>query len=492
MTDYNSSHTGSDIDQAVSKTTNIDNTSDADKPVSTATQVELDKKASAANGLEDLAVAMTADIPNKTLTLTQDYDLTMNGNAIMQSHTPNFDMVIGAGGIGAAINIFSEHGHIVGAYTYNVAQGMMILSLSNATTGGSECQLSLSPDGSVGMAFCTVANITDPKDITTKEYVDGTLARKLDNSVAKFIPQVAPVTPVEGDVWYDSDKKALTIKPDVDMQQNVGQEVVARVVNNTGSPMLNGKPVYASGVSSSGVPEVSLAKADSFATSDVIGVTTHEIANGAEGFITKFGTLGGNFIGIAEDATVYLSNVTAGEFVTVAPDIATKVGKVLVTGAAGLLDVRITSNMAMPTIVGALSSGTAGSYIDATYTTVTNYSPDYSVGVPVNGTLGQITVPTVGLYRLNINFNISFTDTGNHTAVVDLQLWNVTQASEALVISSSLAKNSEGCALSPTFVYDVLVAGDVFELRVKSTGDTLDNVVYQLVTFDLESVHLRA
>ena len=317
------------------------------------------------------------------------------------------------------------------------------------------------------------------------------LPSKLNDTVAKFIPQVAPATPVEGDVWYDSEKKALTVKPDVDMQQNIGQEIVARVVNNTGSPILNGKPVYASGTSG-GIPTIALAKADSFATSDVIGVTTHEIANGAEGFVTKFGTLGGDFTGIAEDATVYLSSVTAGEFVTVAPDIATKIGQVLVTGAAGLLDVRIASNMAMPTIVGALSSGTAGSYIDATYTTITNYSPDYSVGVPVNGTLGQITIPTVGLYRLNINFNISFTDTGNNTAVVDLQLWNVTQTSEALVISSSLAKNSEGCALSPTFVYDVLVAGDVFELRVKSTGDTLDNVVYQLVTFDLESVHLRA
>ncbi len=315
--------------------------------------------------------------------------------------------------------------------------------------------------------------------------VDG----KLDDTVAQFVPQTDPGAG-EGQVFYDSYSHSLSVKNDQNMTLNLGSEFVARVLNNTGADIQNSVALYATG-SSGGLPTVGLAQADSFATSDVVGISTHIILAGQEGFITTFGHLGGDFSSLTVGDRLYLSSTVAGGFVTVAPDIATKVGAVIDNTASGAMAVRISSNMALPTIIGALNTGSAGASIDGTYASITGYSPVYSVGVPVNGTTGEMTVPTVGLYRLNINLNIRFSDTGNSTAIVDLQLWNVTLGAEALVISSSLPKNSEGCALSPTFVHDFTTPDEVFILRVRSTGTTLTTVTYQLVTFDLESVHLR-
>ncbi len=316
------------------------------------------------------------------------------------------------------------------------------------------------------------------------------LTTKLDETVATFTPQADPGAG-EGQVFYDSTSHSLSVKNDQDMTLNLGSEIIYRGLNDTGVTIPNGTAVYSSGING-GVDTIAPALADSFATSDVLGVTTHEILDGNQGFVTSFGSLGGDFSAYAIDDTLYLSDTVAGGFVTIAPDIATKVGRVADNAVSGKMSVRIASNIALPTVVGVLNNGSGAATIDGTYQTLANYTPAYSVGVPVDGVTGQITIPTVGLYRLNINLNISCDDTGNQTAVVDLQLWNVTQGAEALVISSSIAKNSEGCALSPTFVYDFLTAGDVYELLVRSTGTTLTGVTYQLVTFDLESVHLRA
>ncbi len=314
---------------------------------------------------------------------------------------------------------------------------------------------------------------------------------KLDNTVAQFTPQTDPGIG-EGQVFYDSGKHALSVVSDVDMILNIGQEEIIRVFNNTGSSIPDGKPVYITGAAN-GLPTVGLAQANLVSTASVPGITTHEILNGEEGFITHAGSLGGDFSAFAIGDKLYLSETVAGGFVTVAPDYATSLGLVTDNAVDGKLVVKINSLIALPTLIGVLNDGEINvTTIGATYAPVDAYLDEYAVGVTTDALNGRITVPTVGLYRLNINFNIAFTDTGNNTAVVDLQLWNVTQAAEALVISSSIAKNSEGCALSPNFVHDFIVPDEVFELRVRSTGTDLTGVTYRLVTFDLESVHLRA
>ncbi len=321
--------------------------------------------------------------------------------------------------------------------------------------------------------------------------LDTELAGKLDNNYADFIPQAVNPPWQEGRVFYNAEKHCLSFYNDIaDMTVDVPLEELIRVRNVSGATIANGKPVYVTGLSNS-VMTIGLAQADTFSTSSVPGFTTHAIADGAYGFITHAGSVGGDMSAYSAGQVVYLSAVTAGEFTNVAPNIATKLGMVLNSAVDGSFQVKIESNIALPTLIGALNNGSAGVTISGTYVTIDNYSPVYQIGVPVNGPLGQITIPTVGYYRLNINFNIGFDDTGNKTAIVDLQLWNVTQGVEAILISSSLAKNSEGCALSPSFVYDFPVSGDVYELRVRSDQD-LDNVNYQLVTIDLESVHLRA
>lgn len=73
----------------------------------------------------------------------------------------------------------------------------------------------------------------------------------------------------------------------------MGQELVARVANATGSPLLNGRAVYVSGANGDR-KQVTYAQANSEATSSkTFGILTETIGNGTEGYVTLFGIVRG-------------------------------------------------------------------------------------------------------------------------------------------------------------------------------------------------------
>lgn len=100
----------------------------------------------------------------------------------------------------------------------------------------------------------------------------------------------------------------------------VGQELVARVYNDSGSALTDGQIVYISGAQGNRIA-VKLANAASEATSaGTLGMVTEPIASGAEGFITIMGTVNGlNTIGLTAGNLIYLSASTAGAYTTTAP-----------------------------------------------------------------------------------------------------------------------------------------------------------------------------
>ena len=120
--------------------------------------------------------------------------------------------------------------------------------------------------------------------------------------------------------WDDGNGTAnITLKGgNVNLQ--VGQELVARVYNDSGSSLTDGQIVYISGAQGNRIA-VKLANASSEATSaGTLGMVTEPIASGAEGFITIMGTVNGlNTTGLTAGALVYLSASTAGAYTTTAP-----------------------------------------------------------------------------------------------------------------------------------------------------------------------------
>ena len=176
---------------------------------------------------------------------------------------------------------------------------------------------------------------------------------------------------VEGRFWYDSAKKALTYYNDATSNAvHVGQETQVKVINNTGSTIPIGSPVYITGTSSGqSYPNIALAKADASSTSAVIGLTNTAIANGAIGYVTSNGLVEGiNTSSYTVGQVLYLSPYSAGQLQNTVPPtgLINQVGVVSYANASGSIYVRQTQPLIMATTQGGtgLTTYTAG---DLTY-----------------------------------------------------------------------------------------------------------------------------
>ena len=134
-----------------------------------------------------------------------------------------------------------------------------------------------------------------------------------------FTPSSAPPYQ-EGRIWYDSTDKALSVYDNYSgTSLQLGKETVLDVRNNSGVQINNGQVVYFSGASGQ-LPTITLARADSLTTSQIIGVATHDIPNNSNGKITIFGMVNGlNTSAFADGAALYLSASTAGAMTATPP-----------------------------------------------------------------------------------------------------------------------------------------------------------------------------
>ena len=109
-----------------------------------------------------------------------------------------------------------------------------------------------------------------------------------------FTPTSAP-SYVEGELWYDSTQKSLAYYNDITNNTlHIGQEVQLKVINNTGSTINIGQPVYVTGTSSGQTyPNVALAIANTLTTANVIGLANQNIASGSAGYVTTIGLIQG-------------------------------------------------------------------------------------------------------------------------------------------------------------------------------------------------------
>ena len=125
----------------------------------------------------------------------------------------------------------------------------------------------------------------------------------------------------EGRIFYDDTKKAISYYNDIsDITINLGQELLIKVCNETGSTIPNGSIVYPAGVSG-GCISIDLADASKKEKSRLFGMVTHDIPTGTEGYVTRFGEVSGlDTSSYTSGGILYLSATTAGAYTDVKPD----------------------------------------------------------------------------------------------------------------------------------------------------------------------------
>lgn len=349
---------------------NVDNTSDANKPLSisaiTALNLKIDKNTPITGGTHTKitydsdglvtagSLATTADIAPSTnrnyvtdaqLVVIQnasgintgDQDISgINDNAIaisdlqeeqviqnsdilaLESHQPIQDNEIAA-------NSAKRHNPvtvITNGYNYITWNDQEItlnpISLVDDVTD-------LLPTASINNLTGFITNHADVAANTVHRTSDGSDHTFIDQSVIiGAIPEFAGTyyqtgitqpTHREGLVFYDVDKKALSYyNESEDVTINMGQELVFRVFNASGAPIPNGAVVYPMGTS------IGLANARHKHQSKLIAVATETIPNNDWGYITKSGQVGSlNTSGYSVGDIVYLSDTVPGTFTTDRP-----------------------------------------------------------------------------------------------------------------------------------------------------------------------------
>jgi hypothetical protein len=137
-----------------------------------------------------------------------------------------------------------------------------------------------------------------------------------------FTPQDPAPSHSEGRMYYSDVQKAFVAYNDIsDVALQIGEETWARVLNNTGSLIPNGTACYVSGVSGTSLliePAIANNKNISIR---FLGLATNDIANGAEGYITRYGAVRDvNTSSWPANTVLYLSPTDAGELVGTRPD----------------------------------------------------------------------------------------------------------------------------------------------------------------------------
>jgi hypothetical protein len=195
---------------------------------------------------------------------------------------------------------------------------------SNPAGYGTGTVTSVSGTAPVNVATGTTIPVISLSTTGTGNVVLDTGATQAHPTISDYeiFTSTTPPSYAEGRVWFDSTNHTLAQYNDVTNNVvHLGEEVQLKVINNTGSSIPNGSPVYITGTSSGQTyPNIALAKADTLATSNVIGLTNGAIANGSAGYVTTIGLLNPANTGTFTVGDVlYLSPYSAGQIMNTLP-----------------------------------------------------------------------------------------------------------------------------------------------------------------------------
>jgi len=326
--------------------------------------------------------------------------------------------------------------------------------------------------------------------IVNVDAIDTRVSAVESPTVIPFVPQATPPTYAEGNVFYNSNSGTMDVHGAYnDVTVQIGREQHIEVVNNTGALIPNGAACRHNGVSG-GKVQVELAIADSFTNAIILGVATHDIANGATGILTTFGIINDlDTSGATIGVPLYLSDTIAGTYSHTPPDILTQVGGALTNDAlTGQIFVSLENNISFPTVLAYMNNGSSATSLGATFVDVNGYLTHGNVFMPYNQTTGEITVPSTGIYTLTVNMALLFDAVGPAEEQITLRiLGSISGATDIPVI---VGRNGGGASAYPTITFNA-TAGEVVKLQLACSTTTLTNVTYPLMTFEIESTNVR-
>jgi hypothetical protein len=156
---------------------------------------------------------------------------------------------------------------------------------------------------------------TGPSGTTTWDGLTGGTANHVPFDTT---PTSVPTT--EGTASWNSDDHTLNIQTDIsDVVQQVGQEILIRVRNNSGATITNGSAVYLSGSSGTRATIGKASASNASHVASTIGIVTHDLENNSFGYVTTMGLVRGvNTVGMTEGGAIYLSE-TAGQLTQTPP-----------------------------------------------------------------------------------------------------------------------------------------------------------------------------
>ena len=208
-----------------------------------------------------------------------------------------FSLTIGSGLTGTSYNGSA-------AVTITNSSPMVYPGAGIPNSTGSAWGTSYSTTGTgTVVALATAATINNP---TVSNYIDWT--------------GITPPTYVAGRTWYDSNFACLSYYNDTTNNAvRIGQQLQQQVRNSTGSTITKGQVVYISG-STGQIGNIILAQANSYTTSQVIGVANQDIGNNTNGYVITQGLVEDvNTNGFTAGAQIYLSATTPGALTQTEP-----------------------------------------------------------------------------------------------------------------------------------------------------------------------------
>lgn len=305
-----------------------------------------------------------------------------------------------------------------------------------------------------------------------------------------MIPRIYP-DPLQFLRWNTQDG-TLDIDMGLDgVTQQVGLEQYMVMANATGSTLLNGKVIGLAGSTDGRLKGQKYIADGSMVSYDCIGVSTMDIPNNTEGYVTTYGYVRDiDTSAWASGDILYASPTTAGELTNVKPTvpyITVPVAIVVKSNATtGVLMIKPSSSI--PLYYGSFSDTTSQNIAAAnTPQAVTFNTTDVSNGVSRGSPTSRIVCANAGLY----NFQFSIQLQSSSASQKDIYLWPRINGTDVANSATIVTISGSGTKLVPAWNFNLtLTAGQYFELMIAadSTSVSLYHQVAQTSPFALPAI----
>ena len=240
------------------------------------------------------------------------------------------------------------------------------------------------------------------------------------------------------DITWNPTKHTIDIPTGFGPTMQVGQEIWVHVHNATGNTILDGKVVYPIGTDTGGLPNIDYAISNSHITiSNQVGITTGQILDGEDGFVTLIGTVNGIDTSLLSVGPAYISTTVAGDLTSIRPEF---------PNYPMLMGVVLSSHATTGSIITDIQASVGDTFHNF-WNGVTRESFDFLVtsnGTTVTGALspsnGQPDLTLLfsdGFYLLNTTPDVTVTLTpGTDTVPVQNYIY-ILQSTKALIVNTS-------------------------------------------------------